>query len=204
MRGTVGFVGNNVHDKKPEGRGARPAEDMDEAIISLSVARALQRWSVATGNDGSVFIGEIALAFYARPRFVDHLDFLYFVAAAVPKSVSGFRQLSANEFADICTKSVVNAMSFDCSWLTPGLVVKVHHTAVSKAEMSIASLHGMIALKLYKGLADRLGGRRDQQDVIDMIRWKPDLKPQEMDWWELDEPYRATLLDLHDMARLED
>lgn len=182
-------------------RGAQPVDNINEAAISSSVARALQRWLAATGNDGGVLIGDIALAFYSRPRFVDQIDFLYLDEASVPENVPGFKKRSPNEFVDTRTKTVVYAHFPGENWLPPELIEKVHHTAVSKGGIMLPSLHGMVALKLHRGLYDRVGGRRDQQDVVDMISWSDDFELQHMEWWDLDEAHFELLLELHEIAR---
>lgn len=182
-------------------RGAQPAEDFDQAVISPLVAQTLQKWVAATRNGGGVLIGDIALAFYARPRFVNHIETFYLDHASVPKSVSGFLRRSSSELVDKQTKTVLRTIVAAEIGLRADLATRVYDSTVSKGGMVVTSLHGLIALKLHFALSNRRGAHRHAQDIIDMIIWSPDFELPQMDWWGLQQANFTLLAELHDLAR---
>ena len=180
-------------------RGKQPAVDIDQAVVSPQVAEALRTWVAATDHIG-VLIGDIALAFYVRPRFTDVVEMLYLEKDLVAASVTGFLRRSATELIQKRTATAVHTI-FPGESLHSPLVTKVLDSSMTIDGLKVASLHGMISLKLHVASIDRRGGRQECQDIINMICWAAGFELNHLDGWSLNRNDLAKLRELYDVAR---
>ena len=155
------------------------------------VQSALLSWLAATvPAERGVLIGGLAMSFYAAPRATTDVDLLYLSSSAVPMAVEGFKRHRKGVFQDKATHVEIEVTDPASVKLPLAVVRRVIETAITIDKIKVASLEGLIALKLYGALtASRkfkdLGDvqRLVQQHpyvVVDAAEWC--LTPQQQAW----------------------
>lgn len=190
-----------MEDDTPYVRGAQPAQTIDEAVIVDDVRRTLEAWRSATDTRDGVLIGGLALAFYSRPRFVDEIELLYANEAVIPTKVSGFRRSDESSFTDEGTGVVVHALTPTSPGLSAAIAAKVQTTAIERAEFRLASLEGLIALKLDSASRGQSSETSPEQDIINMIEWAPKFRLTDLENWPIGAAHHELLSELHAIAR---
>ncbi len=176
--------------------GLRPLRDMrvySSRVTSLEhvalvpeVQHTLLAWVKAkTGSHApGVLIGGLALSFYVKPRETTDVDLLFLSPADVPgpREVPGFRRHRPSAFQENQTHievEVTTVASFNGN-LPPAVAQKVFATAVNHSGMKVASLEGLLALKLCSSFSTEkrrfLTDCGDIENLLNSVPTPPDLK----------------------------
>lgn len=167
---------------------------MFENIKMPEVRKTVQDWIANGGNKNAVLIGGIALSFYVRPRQTEDADFLYLKVTDVPEEVQGFRKHRNLAFENKNTGVEVEVLNPQVFPSMPRhIFVKVFETAVTHGTLRVASVEGLVALKLYSSRS------KDEADIIAILR-KHTLN---MSGWKLDLRRLTKLIVLKRRAKLE-
>lgn len=177
-------------------------KDLKHCALVPEVGHALAAWvrsTVPSGTSG-VLIGGLALSFYCRPRATTDVDILFLSDAAIPDIVSGFKRPRPKAFQERDTHVEVEACT-PTRFNIPGNVVrKVFDTAQSYEGLRVASLEGMIALKLWGSESPR----RELKDLADVVALCESAGPtlSAMTDWHLTPQQRQKLADCKRRAAL--
>lgn len=141
-----------------EGKSLRNMSFTRAAVASLEhvalvpeVQHALLSWLKAkTGTTTSgVLIGGLAMSFYSKPRYTEDVDLLFLKRSDIPSEVQGFRRNRPGAFEEEQTQVEIEVTSHESFSTTPAsIVAKVIETAKDHGGLKVASLEGLIALKL--------------------------------------------------------
>lgn len=152
--------------------------------VAPEVAETLKLWErnlPTQFKNKCVLVGGLALSYYAKPRYTEDADFLFLEEKDIPTEVNGFRKPPKRKaFEEKKTQVLVETIT-PHSFKPPipdSIAKKVMDTAVQKGSLRIASLEGLVALKLC---SSRL---RDYADIVDLLN-STDSTP-DMSNWHLD------------------
>ena len=162
--------------------------DVRHVALVQEVQIALSSW--ISNNIGwkvpGVLIGGLAMSFYAKPRTTENVDLLFLSDKNIPGADQepGFTRYRPGAFRENRTHvdiEITHPRSF--ASLPLQTVRKVYVTAVVHGELRVASLEGMIALKLISAEAP---GRKmkDLADVVQLLLKDPGA---DMKDWDLTE-----------------
>lgn len=160
--------------------------DINHVALAAEVQYALAQWIKAKSGQyaAGVLIGGLALSFYAKPRHTEDVDLLFLSPSDIPDDVPSFKRVRNGAFREDNTHveiEVVTHSSFTA--LPQSIVQKVIDTAHNKNGLRVASLEGLIALKLFA--ADN--PRRRRQDVADIERVLCNHPRPDMSDWNLND-----------------
>ena len=158
------------------------------SVSNSAVKFSLKKWIDSGFNEKCVLIGGLAYSYYARPRETQDIDFLYLHKDDIPQFVPGFKRNRPSAFTE-------NVKQVEIEVCTPALfpnvpmtlAKKVFDTAVMSSGLNIASIEGLIALKLCAGRT------RDDGDIVELLKVKPEAKLSD---WHLTEIQLAKLIAL--------
>lgn len=119
-----------------------------ESIMVPEVELALRDWIIA--DTGGILIGGCALSYYAKPRFTTGIDVMYLTNAAIPTAVAGFRRTRPHAFKHIKTHVKIELVTPDSINVSSKLMHQVVLHAETHHGVKMASLAGLIALKLQR------------------------------------------------------
>jgi len=136
---------------------------INESIAVPEVQNAFDLYTKNDINDNRVLIGGCAVSYYGKPRATMDVDFLYRSKADIPLEVSGFRRYRSGAYEDKKNNVEVEVIAPENINLEQAIVDKVFETSVIRDGVKIASVTGLIALKLQ-----RLG-RYDSGDIATLV-----------------------------------
>lgn len=134
-----------------------------ESIAVPEVQLALDNFVKNDTTTDRVLIGGCATSYYTKPRSTMDVDFLYKSDADIPDSVNGFKKFRKHSFEDKINNVEVETISPSTINLDSKLVDKVFDTAGNIDSVKVASVTGLISLKLQR-LA-----RYDSGDIAALI-----------------------------------
>lgn len=156
--------------------------DIRHVAMVPEVQRALIAWinaKLATKQHAGVLIGGLAMSFYAKPRYTEDVDLLFLRQSDVPEAVPGFKRTRIGAFQENQTHVEIETVTPESINQSRAIVQKVIETAVEHDGLSVASLAGLVALKLVA--SDNPKRRmRDLGDVEIMLENNP--RPDISDW----------------------
>lgn len=187
--------------------GAVKASSIRQTALVPEVRDALLRWiktRLADNEPTGVLIGGLALGLYARPRQTQDVDLLFLSPSDVPVTpVTGFKRHRTGAFQDNRTQVELEIVTPQSVGLPEALVRKVFDTAVTVDNLKVASLEGMIALKLW-GAVHPKRRLRDLADIQAMIESNPEFELQHMQDWKLSRSQTQQLKSLINLVRNEE
>ena len=145
-----------------------------ESTLHRHLFQVLQSFVNGTNPERYVLIGELAVSFYAKPRYTAEAELLFASEAELPIRVTGFTRVDERAFQHEESKVLIALFSPESLALDGERVRKIFATSATHAGLVIASPEGLIALKLqhpsYSNLASiaALLTRR----TIDMSAWQ--------------------------------
>ena len=134
-----------------------------ESVLYPEVIAALNDWKAGGWRPSSILIGGVALSFHAKPRTTQDIDILFLTPDAAPDAVPGFRRHRAGAFEHIETGIEVEIITPQSINVRPDLIKAVVDDAVENDGIRIASVSGLVALKLQ---SLRL---IDKADIVQLI-----------------------------------
>ena len=164
------------------GYAATAATRLTQVALIPEVGHALNKWNAYSHRHGlkCVLIGGLALSFYAKPRATEDVDILFLELSDVPDTVPGFKRHRTMALREDDTNVEIKLVVFLSMLET--LIPKVFATAVYHDGLKVASLEGMVALKLYGAANSTRRMHRDLADVVAMLERAPEL---DMSGWPL-------------------
>lgn len=148
------------------------------AALAPEVNKALQHWGqIEDAYKEGVLIGGIAVSMYSRARSTEDIDILYREESDVPDNLTGFRKFRAHSFRHNQTHVEVETLTPDFLRIPKSIVNQVFDTAVQVGTLRVASVEGIIALKLVSTR------HKDLSDVITLLQHNPNI---DMSSWNLD------------------
>ena len=148
------------------------------AALAPEVNKALQHWGqIEDAYKEGVLIGGIAVSMYSRARSTEDIDILYREESDVPDNLTGFRKFRAHSFRHNQTHVEVETLTPDFLRIPKSIVNQVFDTAVQMGTLRVASVEGIIALKLVSTR------HKDMSDVITLLQHNPNI---DMSSWNLD------------------
>lgn len=148
-----------------------------KAALAPEVNKALQHWGqIEDAYTQGVLIGGIAVSMYSRARSTEDIDILYKEESDVPDYLNGFRKFRAHSFRHNQTHVEVETLTPDFLHIPKYIVDKVFDTAIQMGTLKVASVEGIIALKLVSTR------HKDMSDVIVLLQHNPEVN---MDSWNL-------------------
>lgn len=148
------------------------------AALAPEVNKALQHWGqIEDAYKEGVLIGGIAVSMYSRARSTEDIDILYREESDVPDNLTGFRKFRAHSFRHNQTHVEVETLTPDFLRIPKSIVNRVFDTAVQMGTLRVASVEGIIALKLVSNR------HKDMSDVITLLQHNPNI---DMSSWNLD------------------
>ena len=151
-----------------------------ESTLHRHLFNASQAFVNGTNPECYVLIGELAVSYYAKPRYTTDAELLFAAETDLPVRVTGFTGLDDRSFQHDESKLMIAMLSPASLELDGEQMRKIFATSVKHAGLFIASPEGLIALQLrrqsYNDLATiaALLLRR----TIDMSAWQ--LSPREL------------------------
>jgi len=151
-----------------------------ESTLHMHLFKVLQSLVNGTNSECYVLTGELAVSFYAKPRYTEKIDLLFATATDFPSQVVGLTRVNDRTFQHDESRVMIEMFSPASLELDGELAHKIFATSVQHAGLFIASPEGLIALRLrrqsYSDLASiaALLIRR----TIDMSAWQ--LSPREL------------------------
>ena len=166
------------------GYAATAATPLTQVALIPEVGHALNKWNAYSHRHGlkCVLIGGLALSFYAKPRATEDVDILFLELSDVPDTVPGFKRHRTMAFQEDDTHVEIELVGHLTIDVPDALVKKVFATAVNHDGLKVASLEGMVALKLYGAANSTRRMHRDLADVVAMLERAPEL---DMSGWPL-------------------
>jgi hypothetical protein len=124
------------------------------------------------------------MSFYRKPRTTEDVDLLFLSESNAPTEVLNFKHNSPHVFEDKKYGVEVEIFTPTLIGVPESLVKKVIDTAVEREGILVASLEGMLALKLTSAADSHSRRRKDEADAFDLVSFKPDV---DMSDWDLSE-----------------
>lgn len=169
-----------------------PVSKLDKAALIPEVSHALLAWAKAqAGSKKGVLIGGLALSFYVKPRETTDVDVLFLSKNDIPETRPGFKRTRAGAFQENKTHVEVEVVHPAAIHLPSAIAAMVFDTAVEHDGMLVASVEGLIALKLFG--ADTL--KREFKDLADVVALLENYPNANMYSWNLPEKLEARLED---------
>jgi hypothetical protein len=182
-------------------RWSVPASTLTEAALVREVVTALRDWQRAAPPEfRGVLIGGMARAFYAPPRYTQDVD-IAFADEGPTDPPEGFRKHRQGAFEHAKTGVEIEIVTPDAVGLPASLFRAVVDTAVVVDGVSIASLEGLIALKLASAEGNPKRELRDHSDVLEMLEANPTFAEERMADWNLSHEQSRALAKLLAVAR---
>ena len=153
----------------------RDIRSMQQAVCSTrnaamvpEVQHALTAWIKQRAKNSGVLIGGLAMSFYSKPRYTEDADFLFLSDEDIPDQAVGFKRTRKGAFenqktgveVEVCTPASIN--------LPHAIAQKVFATALDYDGVRVASIEGLIALKLV-GSEVAKRHHRDLGDIQTLI-----------------------------------
>lgn len=162
------------------------AASINHVAILPEVQHALAKWIQVTTIDqnAGTLIGGLAMSFYAKPRTTEDVDLLYLSIGNIPSDdqVPGFKRYRRGAFREKDTHVDIEVTTPESFLDLPhSVALKVIQTAVNHGGIKVASLEGMVALKLCSALAPKRLFK-DMADIVALLENSPELS---MSHWEL-------------------
>lgn len=172
----------------------KSATTLSEAARLPEVEHTLMKWiKTVAKEDTGVLIGGVAASLYMQPRYTEDVDLLFlddsYLLLNVPVGFKKIRPHALQESKthveiELTTPKVFSNLSVD-------VAKKVIATAVTIQGMKVASLEGVIALKLG---AKR---ERDKADIVDILK---ESNSPNFSGWPLTKDHKDLLSDLQQKA----
>lgn len=189
-------------DLRHLGAAQSSVSDIKHAALVPEVSHALLQWIKQKAvSERSVLIGGVAMSFYSKPRYTTDADFLFLSDEDIPQeSPEGFRRNRKGAFEnkrtgveiEVCTPQAIN--------LPTAIAKKVFSTSHLLDGVRVASLEGLIALKLI-GAETPKREHRDLGDIQTLIESNSGRDLSLADW-PLSPEQRTRLNKLIEVSRL--
>lgn len=135
-----------------------------ESVVSNEIVLALQDWTDNNTID-CVLIGGLALSYYVKPRTTMDVDILFLSDNDISQNVFGFKRTREHAFQHNKTHVKVEVLSPEFLKISHELAQVVFDTSIMSDNIKIASISGIIALKLSRF------SRQDQADIEALINY---------------------------------
>lgn len=181
------------------------------------------RWRKSIGDKG-LLIGDLAMSFYAKPRFTDKVEVFYPERSEIPGGVTGFTRHHKGVFQENTSKievwthtpetlhipksvtKIIKCSGFDLhTRLELGDLLKFPETLPTKPaynvhdDLMVASLECMIVLKLYASDNRKLEYQA-LGDIARMLENNPQISTSSFEGWGLSEFHLKKLSAIIGMA----
>lgn len=133
-----------------------------ESIAIPEVIAAATDW-LGVCKSG-VLIGGNAISYHGVPRATMDIDILFKLESDIPDAVNGFERTRAGAFQHNKTHVEVEVITPKSVNISPALVDKVFATSMVVKGVRIASVSGLVALKLQRLKNHDIG------DIVSMIK----------------------------------
>ena len=181
----------------PPAYGSQPMTSLSTAALNSTVQAALNRWRKAVGPEfDGVLIGGIALSLRTRPRMTMDVDFLFRANYLIPDEVVGFKRSRKGAFQDNKDHVEIEVIAPETVNLPKALVDRVYSTSTRSEGLRVASVEGLIALKLHSAEVPKRR-HQDSADLQSLIKSHPDV---DMGDWTLSNSQLAMFNDLRILA----
>ena len=135
-----------------------------QSIVSNEVEKALKDW-IKYSSDPGVLIGGLAVSYHAVPRSTMDIDIIF--SGVPPLTVNNFKKIRPHAFEHKPTGVEIEVLTASFLNISQALVDKVHASAHKSDGMLVASLEGLISLKLQRG------SRQDLADIETILKVFP-------------------------------
>lgn len=177
--------------------------DPKKIALVPEVQHALAQWIKSTfgykhpGAVPGILIGGLAMAFYAKPRETTDVDLLFLSDSDIPSGLDHFKRTRKGAFQEqqthveieVCTPASIN--------LPPAVARKVAQTADSYSGLKVASVEGMVVLKLFGSDTPRRA-LRDQADIQAILENFPSI---DLSDWALSDAHKQRLQEIMKLAQ---
>ena len=176
-----------------------PVNDIaNNSMVPAEVKAAAKHW-ITEASDNWVLIGGLALAFYTRPRMTSDVDGLFLARSDMPSGLEHFKRTRPGAMLHLPTHVEVETLTAESVHLPQSVVAKVFSTAVTHNNYKVASLEGMIVLKLY-ATDNRKRELKDGADIVAMLEANPALTIENLSAWQLTSTHMARFEDYYERA----
>jgi hypothetical protein len=169
-----------------------PISTLRQATFDPALYDALEIWRDSALADKMVLIGQLALNFHVKPRYVTCATFLSQLPVHHPPN--GFRTAADCIFWHDKSGSIICIVSPACANLSTGTAQKILTTACLQDGINVASREAMIALRLSMHRPWR--EFQDCADIVDLLVGKS----VEMSDWGLGPEHMQLLTRCRTMA----
>lgn len=171
-----------------------PVKELRHVALVQDVQIALDNWrnSKTFGRSKSIqdmgmLVGDLAMSFYAKPRYADRIEVLYPEASSIPGGVDGFTRHHKGVFQEDRSTIEVWTLTPEPLHIPKNVVKKIFYSAyVVHDGLMVASLEGMIVLKLYAS-DNRRFEYQALGDIGRMLENNPHISTASFDDWSLSE-----------------
>lgn len=178
----------------------RPALELRHVALVHTVQKALDNWRTSRTfgrsksiQDRGLLVGNLAMSFYAKPRFADRVEILYPEASSIPGGVDGFTRHHKGVFQEDISKTEVWTLTPKSLHIPQEVIKRIFYSeAVVHDGLMVASLESMIILKLYASDNRRLEYQA-LGDIARMLENNPQLSTDSFAGWGLSEFHLAKL-----------
>lgn len=160
--------------------------DIKHAAMIPEVQSSLLKWvkTKVGGEVPGVLIGGLAMSFYAPPRATQDVDLLFMTESDIPEQVQGFRRRRSGAFEDTQTNVEVEVVVPRAINLPVEVARRVLATAVVHQDLRVASLEGLVVLKLF-GSDSPKRHFSDLGDIQRLLVANPHLDLKDLSEWNL-------------------
>jgi hypothetical protein len=153
----------------------KAVSDIGHVALVPEVQHALAKWiesKIDAPATHGVLIGGLAMSFYTRPRATTDVDLLFLSNSDIPGEVAGFKRYRNGAFQEYKTQVDIEVTTPESFVTLPqSLAQEVINTAVFHGGIKVASLCGMIALKLCGAMTPKRK-LKDLADVAALVEGK--------------------------------
>lgn len=204
-----------------------PVKELSHVALVHDVQIALDKWRNSKTfwrsksiQDKGLLVGDLAMSFYAKPRYADRVEVLYPEPSSIPGGVDGFTRHHKGVFQEDASKVEVWTLTPDSLHIPEAVAEIIHcsgfnlHDRLEFAnllelpdvlptksaydvhdELMVASLECMIVLKLYAS-DNRRYEYQALGDIGRMLENNPQISIASFDGWSLSEFHLNKLNDI--------
>lgn len=169
---------------------------LKNSALIPEVEHALLQWVNSKVKDQApgVLIGALAMSFYTKPRATTDVDLLFLTQGDIPDEVIGFKRHRSGAFQENKTHVEVEVVLPATINVSSSIAKKVADTSILIEGLRVASLEGLIVLKLF-GSDNVKRELKDLGDIVSMLDSQPSITINSLSEWSLSETHKAKLID---------
>ena len=176
-----------------------PVTDIStNGMVPPEVKSAAKDW-IAEVSANWVLIGGLALAFYTKPRMTSDVDVLFLSKETMPSGLEHFKRNRPGAMLHLDTHVEVETVTPESIKLPAVVASKVFSTAVTHGSYKVASLEGMLVMKLY-ATDTKKRELKDGADIVAMLEANPSITLTNLSEWPLTNTHKVRFEDYYERA----